>query len=164
MIINEEDYLAHFGRKGMKWYQHIFGDKDTGSGKQSSSSSDSKRVSAAKQAAAKASKAERTKTKGYLTARKALGKIGGTALGGYAGMKVGIRVAREIAFRNGRTIVNDINNLNSITVTKHYLGYPTLGQAYRARNIGAVAGLGVAVGLSVLKGVHDYRSNKKKKS
>ncbi len=26
-VINEEDYLAHYGRKGMKWYQHIFGDK-----------------------------------------------------------------------------------------------------------------------------------------
>ena len=26
-IISEEDYLAHYGRKGMKWYQHIYGDK-----------------------------------------------------------------------------------------------------------------------------------------
>ena len=26
-VISEEDYLAHYGRKGMKWYQHIFGDK-----------------------------------------------------------------------------------------------------------------------------------------
>ena len=27
-IISEEDYLSHYGRKGMKWYQHIYGDKE----------------------------------------------------------------------------------------------------------------------------------------
>lgn len=26
-LIPEEDYLAHYGRKGMKWYQHIFGEE-----------------------------------------------------------------------------------------------------------------------------------------
>lgn len=25
--ISEEDYLSHYGRKGMKWYQHIYGDQ-----------------------------------------------------------------------------------------------------------------------------------------
>ncbi len=27
MVINEDDYLAHYGRKGMKWYQHIYGEE-----------------------------------------------------------------------------------------------------------------------------------------
>ena len=27
-LVSEEDYLVHYGRKGMKWYQHIFGDKN----------------------------------------------------------------------------------------------------------------------------------------
>lgn len=42
-IISEEEYLAHYGRKGMKWYQHIYGDdkpKGTGRSRGSSSSSE----------------------------------------------------------------------------------------------------------------------------
>ena len=27
-VVPEEDYLAHYGRKGMKWYQHIFGGEE----------------------------------------------------------------------------------------------------------------------------------------
>lgn len=42
VIISEEEYLAHYGRKGMKWHQHIYGDdkpKGTGRSRGSSSSS-----------------------------------------------------------------------------------------------------------------------------
>ena len=28
-IVSQEDYLAHYGRKGMKWYQHIFGGEES---------------------------------------------------------------------------------------------------------------------------------------
>lgn len=28
-VVDQSEYLAHYGRKGMKWYQHIFGDKET---------------------------------------------------------------------------------------------------------------------------------------
>lgn len=28
-IVSEKDYLEHYGVKGMKWYQHIFGDLDS---------------------------------------------------------------------------------------------------------------------------------------
>ena len=28
MVIKEEDYLEHYGRLGMKWYQHKFGEED----------------------------------------------------------------------------------------------------------------------------------------
>lgn len=28
-IVKEQDYLEHYGRLGMKWYQHIFGDADS---------------------------------------------------------------------------------------------------------------------------------------
>lgn len=30
MIVKEETYLEHYGVKGMKWYQHIFGDYQSG--------------------------------------------------------------------------------------------------------------------------------------
>lgn len=30
MLIDEQDYLEHYGREGMKWYQHIFGDYQKG--------------------------------------------------------------------------------------------------------------------------------------
>lgn len=29
MLVDEQDYLEHFGVKGMKWYQHLFGKEDT---------------------------------------------------------------------------------------------------------------------------------------
>lgn len=30
MVYTEKDYLMHYGRKGMKWYQHIYQNKDGG--------------------------------------------------------------------------------------------------------------------------------------
>lgn len=62
----KNDELMHYGRKGMKWYQSIFGDKKTSGGskntKKKSSTSD-KDESATKKKTAVKSKSETTNTK-----------------------------------------------------------------------------------------------------
>lgn len=43
--VDIEDYLAHYGRKGMKWYQHIFGERQSNAKYNKSNKEDYKTLS-----------------------------------------------------------------------------------------------------------------------
>ena len=78
--LDSDDFLEHYGRKGMHWYQHIFGDKDsraqyangsgTGDSKKSSGSNKNTGSSNSKEAIKQQHQEEKTKRKAEKAAAK----------------------------------------------------------------------------------------------
>ena len=156
-IVSEEEYLSHYGRKGMKWYQHIFGDD-------SEVSRDIKKI---KKDILNSSDYSKIKTAGELGVMGTLAAIGGKTLGGKIGEAAAYSKMVKITSHIGMNFPSN-NGLTNEAIEKtivSYLNKPTVQEVFRATSIGSITGVSVAVGLTLLgygtyKGVK-YIKNRK---
>ena len=119
-IVSEQDYLAHYGRKGMKWYQHIFGEDSTLS----------KAAERFKKDVQESSKAEKVKTAGALLTSSILGGIGGRKLGGKIDVKSAFSPMVTVTHYIGGVMGSGDSAKAMNGIFKKYLNAPTMGGSF----------------------------------
>lgn len=104
MTIQETDYLEHYGRRGMKWYQHIYGEEDSRAAYNKSSNTDKKTKKKTSDPEADR-KAKRTRN--ILIGTAIVGSLI-AAYGGYRFVK-GVRDKdMELAIKHGENMAKDL--------------------------------------------------------